>query len=87
MWMKRLTGAFAIVLVTSFAFAASPNISSRRAQTVTLRAAPGRILRTTLERSRGRRVYFVAIKTAEGIIAEVTVDARTGKVVDVQDLR
>ena len=65
----------------------SEKISMKRAQSIALNAAPGTITRSKLEKHRGKLLYAINVKTREGIIAEVDVDAKTGKVIDVRDQR
>lgn len=50
-----------------------------------LRAVPGEVLEVELEREHGRLVYEIEILARTGRVRKVTLDARTGAVLDVED--
>lgn len=50
-----------------------------------LRAVPGEILEIELEREHGRLVYEVEILARTGRVRKVNMDARTGRVLGVED--
>lgn len=50
-----------------------------------LRAVPGEVLEVELEREHGRLVYQVEILARTGRVREVTLDARSGAVLGVED--
>lgn len=49
------------------------------------RAVPGEIVEIELERKHGRLVYEIEILGRDGRVQEVTLDARTGAVLSVED--
>lgn len=49
------------------------------------RAVPGEVLEVELEREHGRLVYEIEILARNGAVRKVTVDARTGAVLSVED--
>lgn len=50
-----------------------------------LRAVPGEVLEVELEREHGRIVYEIEILARSGRVRKVTLDARTGAVLGVED--
>lgn len=50
-----------------------------------LRAVPGEILEVELEREHGRLVYEIEILARSGRVRKVTLDARTGAILEVED--
>ncbi len=59
-------------------------ISMKKARSIALKKAPGKISSAELERENGKLIYSFDIKTASKGVTEVNVDAMTGDVVDVQ---
>lgn len=52
---------------------------------IALRAAPGEVLEVELEREDGRLIYEIEILARTGRVRQVSVDARTGAVLSVED--
>ncbi|MED3564355.1 PepSY domain-containing protein [Bacillus xiapuensis] len=58
-------------------------ISEKEAGNIALKKVKGKIVKVVLEEDDGRSVYEVKIKSA-GIFYEVEIDAKTGKVLEVE---
>lgn len=52
-----------------------------------LRAVPGEVLEVEIEREHGRLVYEIEILARSGRVRKVTLDARTGALLNVEDER
>lgn len=50
-----------------------------------LRAVPGEVLEVEIEREHGRLVYEIEILARSGRVRKVTLDARTGALLEVED--
>jgi uncharacterized membrane protein YkoI len=48
-------------------------------------AVPGDVIEVELERKHGALVYEIKVLTASGRVREVKLDARTGKVLEIED--
>lgn len=78
---------FASSILTQFAFAAdsmksrtaATEISSKSAEEIALKAAPGKVIEVEHEKHSGVSVYAVEIQTADGL-REVTLEAKDGKI-------
>jgi hypothetical protein len=60
-------------------------ISMRKARSVALAKAPGKIKSSELERENGKLIYSFDIRNSKGTITEVNVNAMDGTVVDVHE--
>ncbi|MFZ1702639.1 MAG: PepSY domain-containing protein [Pyrinomonadaceae bacterium] len=60
-------------------------ITMAEARAIALRAAPGKVEDGELEKEKGKLVYSFDIRNEKGTISEVWVDAKTGKVVKVEE--
>lgn len=58
-------------------------ISMKKARSIALKKAPGKVSSSELERENGKLIYSFDIKTAAKGVTEVNVDAITGDVIDV----
>ena len=85
--MKRLLVLALPAIVTMTAMATHAKISIRKARAIATTAAPGNIVGEELEREKGQWIYSFDIQTSEGIITDVHIDAKTGRVVLVRDER
>lgn len=75
-----------VLLVGGNVYAAQnkPKISMKKARSIALKQAAGKIESAELEREKGKLVYSFDIRTKRGVIQEVWVDAYTGKVLSVK---
>lgn len=64
--------------------AGKPKISMKKARSIALKQAAGKIESAEIEKEKGKLVYSFDIRTNRGVIKEVWVDAYTGKVLSVQ---
>ncbi len=60
-------------------------ITKEEAQTIALERVPGTVIESEIDKEKGKVVWEFEIKTAEGKIFEVAVDAKTGEIVLVED--
>jgi len=58
-------------------------ISMKKARSIALKKAPGKVSSAELERENGKLIYSFDIKTASKGVTEVNVDAITGDVINV----
>ncbi|CAB1262787.1 YKOJ [Clostridiaceae bacterium BL-3] len=58
-------------------------ISAETAVQIALQRVPGQVLRVEVDTEDGLLVYEVYIRTTSGIIYEVTINANTGEILDV----
>ena len=59
-------------------------ISSQQAQQITLVRVPGQVLHVDLDMENGVLVYEVYILTAQNRVYEVEINARTGRIIKVE---
>ncbi len=79
-----LAAAFILGIGNLTANAQTKKIGMAKARTIALKRASGKIQSAELEREKGKLVYSFDIRTSEGKIREVWVDAHTGKVLSVK---
>lgn len=88
--MLMLTGVF---LLTSISVSAQKEnakltkeakITMEQARETALKRAPGKIEEGELEKENGKLVYSFDIRTSDGMITEVQVDAKNGEIVSVE---
>ena len=60
-------------------------ISMKKARSIALAKAPGKIKSSELERENGKLIYSFDIRNSKGTITEVNVNAMDGTVVDVHE--
>ncbi|MEZ5424966.1 MAG: PepSY domain-containing protein [Pyrinomonadaceae bacterium] len=60
-------------------------ISKEEARRIAVERVPGEVLESELEKEKGRLVYEFEIRTENGVIFEVQVDAKTGEIVAVEE--
>jgi len=86
--MRKLAVFIASLALACTAFAASakvaPKIDIATARTIALHTVPGKIVKEELEKERGGSGlrYSFDIRVAKGVVHEVGVDARDGKVLE-----
>jgi len=61
------------------------SISLRRALEIAIQQVPGEVLKVELEREEGRAVYEIKILAQNGRVRKVSLDARDGDVVEIED--
>src|SRR5262249_39323387 len=89
--MKRfglIVGALLIAAtlgINSQAAITQKKISKERAQEIALQRAPGKVESSELEREHGKLVYSFDIRKDKGVITEVQVDPKTGKIISVEE--
>ncbi len=60
-------------------------ISKKDARKIALKRIPGKVIESEIDKEKGKIVWEFEIKTKEGKVFEVLVDAMTGKIVEVED--
>ncbi len=70
---------------TSSKVAMKAKITMDAARSIALAKAPGKVEGEELEKEKGKLVYSFDIRNDKGTISEVWVDAKTGKVVKVEE--
>jgi len=60
-------------------------IPLRQALEMAAREVPGEVLKVELEREHGRAVYEIKILAQNGQVREVSLDARNGEIIEVED--
>ncbi|HQX54761.1 MAG TPA: PepSY domain-containing protein [Pyrinomonadaceae bacterium] len=70
---------------TSTKHAKKAKISLAAARATALQKAPGKVEGEELEKEKGKLVYSFDIRNDRGTISEVWVDAKTGKVIKVEE--
>ncbi|MGH9949947.1 MAG: PepSY domain-containing protein [Pyrinomonadaceae bacterium] len=93
--MAVAAGIFFVSSVTTFGqemeekpdakLAKQAKITMEAARKIALKRAPGKVEAGELEKEKGKLVYSFDIRNAKGTISEVWVDAKTGKVVKVEE--
>lgn len=88
--MMMLTGVFLLTSASVSAqkentkLAKEAKITMEQARETALKRAPGKIEEGELEKENGKLVYSFDIRTSDGMITEVQVDAKSGEIVSVE---
>ncbi len=60
-------------------------ITKEEAKKIALKRVPGKVVESEIDKEKGKVVWEFEIKTKEGKVFEVAVDAKTGDIVEVDD--
>ena len=80
-------GLLAVLLAPAMAAAQAPpqppvaKVSEAEATKIALERIPGKANKVEIERKRGKNVYVIEVKTADGDEKDVLVDIETGEIV------
>ena len=77
-----MAGAIGITAAQSAQTA--PKLTEEQAVEIALQAVPGEVVETELEKWFQKRVYEIEIRTAEGVITEVELNADSGEVLEIE---
>src|SRR5262245_9896958 len=82
--MKRIFLVIAVaILAAGAAYAQKPKyIGMKSAKIIAMREVPGTIKSAEREREHGKMIYSFDVKTADGTVTEVNIDAITGALIE-----
>jgi uncharacterized membrane protein YkoI len=78
---RSLLVAAAVGLSVSVVFASQTYIGMKKARAIASKQVAGKITSSELEKEHGKMVYSFDIRTADGGITEVVINAKTGDVI------